>query len=164
MPLCWYGAPLRAAIRAPTGFGQREPAEVTRGDKLPFLSQSFRYWWAAGFDSSKTRSVLTIPSKKTPALRNKRALFPVCISEGIDRRSQVSREHRPMTYEQFSEFVRQTPEWAAASCAIRAEVRTEFATRPSDRDFEDLALRVVVSVHGPHYAGRIPQVYGPSLH
>lgn len=69
-----------------------------------------------------------------------------------------------MTYDQFSEFMRQTAEWAAASPAIRAEVRTEFATRPKDRDFEDLARRIVVAVHGPRYAGRITQVYGPSLH
>ena len=69
-----------------------------------------------------------------------------------------------MTYDQFSEFMRQTAEWAAAPAAIRAEVRTEFATRPTDRDFEDLARRIVVSVHGPRYAGRIAQVYGRSPH
>ena len=67
-----------------------------------------------------------------------------------------------MTYDQFSEFMRQTAEWAAASPAVRAEVRSEFASRPSDRDFEDLARRIVVSVHGPRYAGRIAQVYGQS--
>jgi hypothetical protein len=68
-----------------------------------------------------------------------------------------------VTYEQFAQFMRQTPEWSAAPSSIRAQVRTELATRPYDRDFEDLARRVVISVHGPLYAARIGQVYGQSL-
>lgn len=69
-----------------------------------------------------------------------------------------------MTYEQFTQFMRQTPEWSAAPSAIRAQVRTEFAARPCERDFEDLAQRVVACVHGPRYAARIGQIYSGSPH
>ncbi len=69
-----------------------------------------------------------------------------------------------MTYDQFSQFMHETEEWACAPASVRAEVRTDFATRPLDRDFEDLARKIVVAVHGPHYADRVEQASGHTFH